>query len=319
MPVNPMSDHPATPLSSSLPDAKPNLDASIKEAVEMPLTALSQPFDNTRNTAFFYASSGHAEAISRLQYLVEDANMGLGLLTGEIGCGKTITRTVLQKNLEANERTTVVSLENCILGFDDLLLEIVSQMRRERLGSTDLADRYSRLVAFKQVLMRRVVDHDRHLVILLDEAQQLALADLESIKALTNIAAEKRNFVTVLLIGQPELRNHVRAVPAVDQRISLRYHLNPLSPTETMHYLVHRIRATGHTGKIPVSREAADLLAKHSRGIPREINRIAKLALDYAVSHEHRLIDSHSVQVVIDDLERQGGLFDPAASISGDL
>ena len=70
-----------------------------------------QPFDNTRDTNFFFASSGHAEALSRLSFLVEDRNMGMGLLTGEIGCGKTVTRTMLHRQLTRPEHI-VVSLEN---------------------------------------------------------------------------------------------------------------------------------------------------------------------------------------------------------------
>ncbi len=78
-----------------------------------------QPFDNTRDTNYFFASSGHAEALSRLSFLVEDRNMGMGMLTGEIGCGKTVTRTMLHRQL-AKPAHIVVSLENCLLEFDDL-------------------------------------------------------------------------------------------------------------------------------------------------------------------------------------------------------
>ena len=158
--------------------------------------------------------------------------MGIGLLTGEIGCGKTVTRTMLHRQLDRPAHI-VVSLENCLLEFDDLLLEIISQMRGERISRTELPDRYSRLATFKQTLMRQVADSNRHLVILLDEAQQLSLATIESLKSLTNIASERQNFLTLILIGQPELRNTIRQLPQVDQRVSLRYHLNAMSHDET--------------------------------------------------------------------------------------
>ncbi len=88
--------------------------------------------------------------------------MGMGLLTGEIGSGKTLLRTVLHTRIGADQHLRV-SIENGLLGFDDLLLEIISQMRGERVESRDLADRYSRLAAFKRLLTELVANRDRHL------------------------------------------------------------------------------------------------------------------------------------------------------------
>jgi len=269
-----------------------------------------QPFDNTRDTNYFFASSGHAEALSRLSFLVEDRNMGIGLLTGEIGCGKTVTRTMLHRQL-AKPTHIVVSLENCLLEFDDLLLEIISQMRGERATSAELPDRYSRLATFKQTLMRQVAESNRHLVILLDEAQQLSPASIESLKSLTNIASERQNFLTLILIGQPELRNTIRQLRQVDQRVSLRYHLNAMSFDETRRYLEHRLQVAGLQGPMPFDTDAVRLLFEASGGVPREINRICKLALDHASTHDLALLDAAIINSVTDDLRRHGGLLDP--------
>ena len=266
-----------------------------------------QPFDNTRDTNYFFASSGHAEALSRLSFLVEDRNMGIGLLTGEIGCGKTVTRTMLHRQLDRPAHI-VVSLENSLLEFDDLLLEIISQMRGERISRTELPDRYSRLAMLKQTLMRQVTDSNRHLVILLDEAQQLSLATIESLKSLTNIASERQNFLTLILIGQPELRNTIRQLPQVDQRVSLRYHLNAMSHDETRRYLEHRLQVAGLQGPMPFDTDAVRLLFEASGGVPREINRICKLALEHARANDLALLDAAIINSVTDDLRRHGGL-----------
>ena len=271
-----------------------------------------QPFDNTRDTNYFFPSSGHAEALSRLGFLVEDRTMGLGLLTGEIGCGKTVTRTMLHRQL-AQPAHMVVSLENCLLEFDDLLLEIISQMRGERVTSAELPDRYSRLSTFKQVLMRRVAETGRHLVILLDEAQQLSPASIESLKGLTNIASERQNFLTLVLIGQPELRGTIRQLPQVDQRVSLRYHLNAMSHEETLRYLEHRLQVAGLQGPMPFGDDAVRCLFETSGGVPREINRICKLALDHARANGIDTLDAALINSVTDDLRRHGGLLDPCA------
>lgn len=95
------------------------------------------PFDNTRDTRFFYPSASHAEALSHLFLLTQDRNMGIGVLTGDIGAGKTLLRTLLFARL-TDDRHLRVSIENCLLDFDSLLLEILSQMRGGR-GSCGLA------------------------------------------------------------------------------------------------------------------------------------------------------------------------------------
>jgi general secretion pathway protein A len=292
---------------------RPLVGTAIAEAADRQPAGIllqKQPFDNTRDTNYFFASSGHAEALSRLSFLVEDRNMGIGLLTGEIGCGKTITRTMLHRQL-ARPAHIVVSLENCLLEFDELLLEIISQMRGERATSAELPDRYSRLSTFKQVLMRKIADSNRHLVIMLDEAQQLSQASIEALKGLTNIASERQNFLTLILIGQPELRNTIRQLPQVDQRVSLRYHLNAMSHDETRRYLEHRLQVAGLQGPLPFDTDAVRLLFEASGGVPREINRICKLALDHASGNGLALLDAAIINSVTDDLRRHGGLHDP--------
>lgn len=300
---------------ASQPDAPGPVTAGAAEQQPAGIVLQEQPFDNTRDTNYFFASSGHAEALSRLNFLVEDRNMGIGLLTGEIGCGKTVTRTMLHRQL-AQPAHIVVSLENCLLEFDDLLLEIISQMRGERISSTELPDRYSRLSSFKQTLMRQVADCNRHLVILLDEAQQLSPATIESLKSLTNIASERQNFLTLIFIGQPELRNTIRQLRQVDQRVSLRYHLNAMSHDETRCYLEHRLQVAGLQGPMPFDADAVRLLFEASGGVPREINRICKLALDHARSNNLTLLDASLINNVTDDLRRHGGLLDPCVMTS---
>ena len=322
MTVNATSD-PQLPLQDSH-NRPASAKINVQDAVDLAMGCLAygddrpdtgivlreQPFDNTRDTNYFFASSGHAEALSRLSFLVEDRNMGIGLLTGEIGCGKTVTRTMLHRQL-AKPTHIVVSLENCLLEFDDLLLEIISQMRGERATSAELPDRYSRLATFKQTLMRQVAESNRHLVILLDEAQQLSPASIESLKSLTNIASERQNFLTLILIGQPELRNTIRQLRQVDQRVSLRYHLNAMSFDETRRYLEHRLQVAGLQGPMPFDTDAVRLLFEASGGVPREINRICKLALDHASTHDLALLDAAIINSVTDDLRRHGGLLDP--------
>jgi type II secretory pathway predicted ATPase ExeA len=233
--------------------------------------------------------------------------MGIGLLTGEIGAGKTLLRTLLYARLSSADSVRV-NLENSLLDFDGLLLEILSQMRGTRVHSAELTDRYSRLAAFKRTLSEQVVQQDKHLFLLIDEAQQLGLGTLEALKALTNIASERQNFLTLILIGQPELRRHLARLPQVEQRVSLRFHLSALDEAETGDYVRHRLAAAGFVGAPPLNADAVALLYRASRGIPREINRLCKLALEHAITNGQGAMSAAALGVVVEDLRRQGAL-----------
>lgn len=267
------------------------------------------PFDNTRDSNYFFHSSGHAEALSRMAYLIADRNMGIGLLTGEIGCGKTITSTVLRQQLKQGPNH-VVSLENGFLDFDSLLLEIISQMRGERISTATLPDRYARMSAFKQTLMRRIVEKQRHLVILLDEAQQLETDAITLLKGLINIGSERQNFISLVFIGQPELRITIRSLAQVNQRVGLRYHLNALSLEETRRYLQHRLAVAGLQSDYPFEDAAVTCIYNRTNGVPREINRLCKLALEHAFSLGSDTISASIIEAVLKDLYCHDGLLE---------
>ncbi|WP_462320479.1 ExeA family protein [Halochromatium sp.] len=288
----------------------PSPESPSTEPVEAALRPDNPPqpaFENTRDTRFFFPSSAHAEALSRLFLLAQDRNMGIGLLTGEIGSGKTLLRTLLYARLTDSEHLRV-SIENSLLDFDGLLLEILSQIQGERLAASNFPDRYTRLAAFKRLLSEQVASRNRHLVILVDEAQQLATETIEGLKALTNIASERQNFLTLILIGQPELRTKLKQLPQVDQRISLRFHLEGLDRAETGYYIRHRLRVAGFRGEPPVTEHAVQLVHQATRGIPREINRLCKLALAHLITHNGGKLDEETVSIIVDDLRRHGSL-----------
>jgi type II secretory pathway predicted ATPase ExeA len=263
------------------------------------------PFDNIRDTRFFFPSARHAEALSRLFMLSEDRNMGIAVLTGEIGAGKTLVRTLLFARLDPADYMRV-SIENSLLDFDGLLLEIISQMQGERLATADYPDRYSLLALFKRLLLEEVSSRNRHLVVLIDEAQELSSATLRALKGLTNIAPENGSYLTLILIGQPELNGQLKRLPQVEQRVSQRFHLSNLDREETAYYIRHRLRAAGFRGEPPVTQEAIELIYHASKGTPREINRICKLAVNYRLTHGCGELDAEAVKAVTDDLREHG-------------
>jgi general secretion pathway protein A len=239
--------------------------------------------------------------------------MHFGLLTGDIGCGKTLTRLVFKKRL-FGQNYELVDLENANLPFPFLLLEIL-----QSLGVADsFADRpldnnalFYLLREFKKVLRQRIHAKGKRLLIMLDEAQQLDQQTLIELKNLTNITLDHQCPVTIILIGQPDLRDLVKTLPQVDQRISLRYHLPPLRPQEIADYVRHRMTVAGNQQQNIFTADTADSLHRITGGVPREINRVCKLALARACTLKSRVVDAAMLESIALDLRRQDGLASP--------
>ena len=266
-----------------------------------------KPFENNTDPDFFYESYDHIEALERLFYIIEEGNMNFGLLTGEIGCGKTITRSVLKERLSPI-RYDVIDLENSNLSFNFILLELIQRMSLEnfdsRLKDDDL---YYLLKEFKKLLDIKIVQRKKNLVIILDEAQQLTNESIIELKNLTNITFNNQGYITIILMGQPELRSVVKNLPQIDQRVSLRYHLNPLSERDVAGYLKHRLKVSGHFDGALFTEKAVQMVSQVTGGIPREMNRICQLSLDRSFSLRLESVKEDVVRSIVMDLEKQDG------------
>ena len=267
----------------------------------------TQPFVNICNTQLYYEGYDHIEALNRLIYLIEEGSMNFGMLTGEIGCGKTMTRQMLKDRLDSNN-FEVIDFDNSNVSFYHLLIDIV-----HRLGSDKTFEQegqqslYFLTKEFNELLNHKIKGLDKSLVLILDEAQQLSDEDLIELKNLTNIGGDSEGRLTIILVGQPELRSKVKKLAQIDQRISLRFHLNSLSATDVKGYVATRLNKSGHpTGEI-FSDDSLDFLANATNGIPREINRVCKLSMDFAFSQNVDTINKDIVKAVVLDLHRQQG------------
>jgi general secretion pathway protein A len=225
------------------------------------------------------------------------------MLTGEIGCGKTLTRAVFTERLEAR-KFRVVTQENSAFRFNDLIGSVLQSLEdNTNFGRTKFA-RYERL----RLAMDRIHAENRHLVLIFDEAQEMSCTTLNELKLLTNLNGNGKNFLTIILVGQPELRDLVAQLPPINQRISLRFHLNGLNLNDAGNYLTHRLKVAGHaTGEL-FSTDAVECAFQCSLGIPRELNRLAKLALEFAWLQGHSQVGLDSVKAVVKDLQRHRNL-----------
>jgi general secretion pathway protein A len=271
-----------------------------------------KPFEATWDTRFYYRSPQHQEALDRLLYLASEKTMNLGMLTGEIGCGKTLTSAILSQSLDPCAYI-VVSCENSGFSFDELLQYILYQLDPE--ASHLPEGKFGRCEQLKK-LCENAASRGRHVIVLLDEAQDMPEDTLRQLGWLTNFNGDGRPLLTLLLIGQPPLRRLVNQNQAIQQRIGLRFHLLPLDEESTANYVVHRLKAAGHADGVLFDEEALAHLHHFSRGIPREINRTMKLCLEHAWASGEDRITAQILHDVACDLYRQDNLISTATALA---
>lgn len=267
-------------------------------------------FEEICDPHFFFESDDHREALDRLLYIVNDRNMNMSLLTGEVGSGKTITKKVFQNSLSKNT-FEIISFENSYFKFSDILYDIVKRisfLNPDDLSSKEIEfpvrnDEYQLITLLKEKLDILVYEEKRHLILIFDEAQLMELEVLDHIKNLTNISSETANYMTIFLVGQPELREKIRLLKQVDQRIFLRFHLNNLDYTNCVNYIEHRLKVAGKKNGTLFSSPAYEMIFRNTCGVPREINRLCKLALTFGIAQNLQMISHEDIKVILDDLK----------------
>ncbi|MBN2712881.1 MAG: AAA family ATPase [Planctomycetes bacterium] len=273
------------------------------------------PFENVSSSSSFYAGKQHAEALERMCYMVRDGNMGIGLLTGESGCGKSTVVNVLEERMNGNA-CLVVKLENPYGDFDFILREILNGMNRRPGTGSRLpkravmsGSRYELLTRFRHLVDEKVVRMRRQMVIVIDEAQKLSPETLVELKNLMNFNVGHRFCVSIILAGQPELGALVRSLPQIEQRVGVRYHLKAMNEEEVGDYVDARMHAAGYRGEYSVfTDEAKRLMYTEAGGIPREVNRLCRLSLDHSFCMRSEAVESEVVRMLVNDMMRQSAL-----------
>ncbi len=255
----------------------------------------AKPFGKTPDPEMFFVSRRHEEALARMEQAVEDRE--LLLLTGEIGSGKTtLSRALIDRLPEQFKPCLII---NPILSPNQLLRTVA-----RRLGAD--APKYFKSDLVEQVfeLLFKHYQDEICPVLIIDEAHLIPSREaFEEIRLLTNCQLDKENLLSVILIGQPELIPRLQhpVYEALRQRIGIKYHLASLLSEEIPEYLEFRLQKAGRDKNL-FTAEAVELIAIHSRGIPRRINNIASNALIEGFAREARVIGPRIIEDVIKDL-----------------
>jgi general secretion pathway protein A len=247
---------------------------------------IEKPFAITPDPRYLYLSERHAEALAHLLYGINESG-GFIQLTGEVGTGKTtVVRTLLSR---VPHHADVAVILNPRVTATEFLLTIC-----EELGlGLDEADRDSVKQMVDALNRRLLAAHaeGRRVIVIVDEAQNLSAEVLEQVRLLTNLETATQKLLQIILIGQPELRELLDRTDLrqLAQRITGRYHLNPLSKHETQEYVRHRLRVAGAAGEI-FTPAALREVYRLSSGIPRVINVCCDRALLGGYTQETRKV-----------------------------
>ncbi len=277
-----------------------------------------KPFSITPDPRYLFLSERHAEALAHLLYGVTESG-GFIQLTGEVGTGKT---TIVRSLLEQMPPDTEVALVlNPRLSPHEFLLAICEELRipltlEDRNSGKSIIDSLNRHLLEAHAAGRRVV-------LIVDEAQNLSPDVLEQIRLLTNLETAKQKLLQIILIGQPELRQLLARTDLrqLAQRITGRYHLEPLDREETWAYIRHRLRVAGGGGET-FTNGAMDSIHHQAHGVPRLINVICDRALLGAYSREQTRVTrgtaARAAREVFGggDRERAGGRYFVAAVVA---
>ena len=257
------------------------------------------PFDLTPSPHYLYLSETHREALALLKYGVMERK-GFILLTGEVGTGKTTMVKTLLAGLDENVQCIYVS--NPRLTPKEFLEYLSLSVFKNREPFQSKARFLIAFEAFLQLLEKR----GENFILIVDEAQNLSYGLLEDIRLLSNLESNDRRLMSIFLVGQPELNQKLsqpRCRPIL-QRISMRYHIEPLNRKETGQYVAERFKIAGKTDETDIfTNRALAALHKYSNGYPRMINVLADGALLLGYSEEKNVVTPSMVKASYKDAQ----------------
>ncbi len=255
-----------------------------------------EPFKNVPDRNLFFKSNPHEEALVRLLYAVEHRK-GAAMLTGEVGSGKTTVSRVLINHLP-KDRFEVTTIVNPDLNSIDFVRAILLAMEES-------ADEDSKTILLERLKKRLLHNFKQNLitVLIIDEAHLIKdPSSFEELRMLLNLQSDNNFLVTLIMIGQPPLKEKIANLKPLNERIAIKYDLSPLNFQDTIRYILFRLEKAGAERGI-FSKEAVKSIYNYAEGIPLRINNVSERSLLIGMMMKARVIDKKIVNFAIEDLK----------------
>ena len=267
-----------------------------------------KPFSLSPDPRFLFLGRRHEQAYAMLQYGIHE-QVGFSVITGEIGSGKT---TLMRKVIEAiDDGVNIGIVSHTHHGMDQIIPIVLDSFG---VSSDSLSQHESLHYRTFTAHLKAEYLNGRRSILVIDEAQNLSVKALEQLRLLSNINVDGHVLLQTVLIGQPELRDTLKApeLKQFAQRISVDYFLCRLTNKEALQYIDFRIQVAGGDPEL-FDQKAKHLIVFLAKGLPRVINNLADMALVYAFGEGLKQVTKSIVLDVLRDKERGGIL--PIASL----
>tara|TARA_B100000886_G_scaffold174531_1_gene119473 strand:- start:6352 stop:7350 length:999 start_codon:yes stop_codon:yes gene_type:complete len=262
-----------------------------------------RPFQLSPDPSFFFSSRGHQKALAYLTFGLNERE-GFIVITGEVGAGKTTLVGHLMGQID-NDRFLTANIVTTQVEADDSLRLMTSAFGLP-FEEKDKATLLRQIEGF-------LIDQHRfgkHVVLVVDEAQNLTPSALEELRMLSNYQSGGRSLFQCFLVGQPQFRA-IMAHPAMEQlrqRVIASCHLEPMNPEELHAYIEHRLRTVGWKEDPSFTKEAYKLIHSYSGGVPRRVNTLCGRLLLFGYLEGLHSITAENVEEVVSELSNEGTL-----------
>jgi len=262
-----------------------------------------KPFQNTPDPRFLYLSPQHEDALMKLSYVVAQ-DLGCGMLTGVFGCGKTLLGRVILNDLGSERYASAVINNPCVSEPAEILRAMVRGLSPQPLPEKKTELMTDSLIEKLATILTDNVRDGKKNIVFIDEAH--AIEDhkiFEQMRLVLNMQAEDRFLLTLLIMGQPELKEKIESIKPLDQRVAVRCYLGAFNEEDMTKYIYHRMKVAGRdvSDQSVFTKEGLGAIFKHAAGIPRRVNTVCDLILMSGFARKADKVTPDLVETVIKD------------------